>query len=87
MVDVPNYNVVNQVGESSQVVNTEKGESSQVVNTNKGKGLLKYNGNEHEKEGGASSSEDDANNVNFDDSEDERALKLKMGLRKNIMNF
>jgi hypothetical protein len=42
-----------------------------------------YSGNEHEKEGGASSSEDDANNVTFEYSEDERALELKMGLRKN----
>jgi len=87
LVIVPNYNVVDQVGESSQVVNTEKGESSQVVNTNKGKWLLMYNGDEQEKKGGASSSEDDANNVTFDDSEDKRALELKIGLRKNKMNL
>jgi hypothetical protein len=60
------------------------GESSQVVNTNKGKRIVVYNGNELEEEGektyefdSAISSEDDTNNITFDDSEDERALRVE----------
>lgn len=46
-----------------------------------------YNGNEQEEEGGVSSTKDEASNVTFYDSEDERALKLKMSFRKNKMSF
>jgi hypothetical protein len=60
------------------------GESSQVVNTNKGKRIVVYNGNELEEDGektyefdSAISSEDDTNNITFDDSEDERALRVE----------
>jgi len=64
LVDVPNCVTAAQVCKSSQVLNIDKE-----------KGILVYTGNEQDGEKYMNfSSEDEANNINFDDGEDERAL-------------